>query len=336
MSDTFRWGIMGTGNIASKFATDVRLSPACQVVAVGSRAPDKARRFAQQFGIPLAFGSYRELAESDEIDAVYVAVPNPVHHFAALLAIEAGKAVLVEKPFTIDLDEAQALVGAAREGRVFLMEGMWTRCLPHMRRIREILAEGRLGEIRLVTAEHGIWFRKDAAHRMYSPALAGGALLDLGVYVLSLASMVLGPPEQVTARSSFAFTGVDAQTEILLGYPGGVQAVLATSMEAQMGNRAAIVGTQARLEIDGTWYRPTSFTVTDRTGEAERFDYPDAGNGLRHEADEVARCVRAGRLESPVMTWDETLQVMTTMDEVRRAIGLVFPREHQQSAKEAL
>jgi predicted dehydrogenase len=325
VSGTFRWGIMGTGNIASKFASDVRLSPACEVAAVGSRTPAKAQRFGEQFGTRRAFGSYRELADCDEIDAVYVAVPNPVHRPAALLAIEAGKAVLVEKPFTVDLEEAQALVGAARDQRVFLMEGMWTRCLPHMRRIREILAEGRLGEIRLVTAEHGVWFRRDATHRMYDPELAGGALLDLGVYVLSLASMVLGPPQQVTARSSFAFTGVDAQTEIILGYAGGAQAVLATSMEAQMGNRAAIVGTQARLEIDGTWYRPTSFTMTRRTGHAERFDHPDDGNGLRHEADEVARCVRAGLLESPAMTWDETLQVMATMDEVRRAIGLVFP-----------
>jgi predicted dehydrogenase len=325
MNGKLRWGIMGTGNIASKFASDLQLSAECEVAAVGSRTSAKAQRFADKFGSRLAFGSYRELAECDEIDAVYVAVPNPVHHSAALLAIEAGKAVLVEKPFTIDLGEAQALVAAARERQVFLMEGMWTRCLPHMRRIREILAEGGLGEIRLVTAEHGIWFRKDATHRMYNPELGGGALLDLGVYVLSLASMVFGPPQQVTARASFAFTGVDAATEMILGYADGAQAVLATSMQAQMGNRAAIVGTEARLEIDGTWYRPTSFTVTRRTGEAERFDYPDEGNGLRHEADEVASCVRAGLLESPAMTLDETLQVMATMDEVRRAIGLVFP-----------
>jgi len=325
MSGTFRWGIIGTGNIASKFASDLRLSTECQVTAVGSRTLANARRFAEQFEIRHAFGSYRDLAHCDEIDAVYVAVPNPVHHSAARLAIEANKAVLVEKPFTVDLAEAQALADAARERHVFLMEGMWTRCLPHMRRIREILAEERLGEIRLVTAEHGVWFRKDATHRMYNPELAGGALLDLGIYALSLASMVLGPPQQVTARSSFAFTGVDAQTEIILGYAGGAQAVLATSMEAQMGNRAALVGTQARLEIDGTWYRPTSFTVTKRTGETKRFDYRDTGNGLRHEADEVASCVQAGLLESPAMTLGETLQVMATMDEVRRAIGLVFP-----------
>jgi predicted dehydrogenase len=322
--DTFRWGIMGTGNIAGKFATDVRLSADCRVVAVGSRTLEQAKRFAGQYGIGHAFGSYRQLAECAEVDAVYVAVANPVHHPAALLAIEAGKAVLVEKPFTIDLAEAESLVEAARARRVFLMEGMWTRCLPHMRHIHEILAEGRLGEIRMVTAEHGIWFPKDAAHRIYRPELAGGALMDLGVYVLSLASMVLGSPEGVTARSSFAFTGVDSQTEIILGYPGGARAVLATSIEAQMGNRAAIVGRDARLEIDGTWYRPTSITVTARSGEAERYDHPDVGNGLRHEADEVARCVRAGLLETPVLPLEETLQVMATMDEVRRTIGLVF------------
>ena len=325
MGKPLRWGIMGTGNIAGKFAADLRLSGECAVAAVGSRTSEKAKQFAGQRGIARWFGSYRDLATCDEVDAVYVAVPNPVHHPAALLAIEAGKAVLVEKPFTVDLGEAQSLVDAARARQVYLMEGMWTRCLPHMRRVREILAEGRLGEIRMVTAEHGIWFRRDATHRMYDPGLAGGALLDLGVYVLSLASMVLGPPAEVTARSSFAFTGVDAQTEIILGYSGGARAVLATSMEAQMGNRAAIAGQDARLDIDGTWYRPTSFTVTARTGEAERFDYPDSGNGLRHETHEVARCVRAGLLESPVMPAEETLQVMATMDEVRRIVGLAFP-----------
>ncbi len=325
MGDTFRWGVLGTGNIAAKFTTDLRLSAACEVVAVGSRSVDKAEQFKHRHGLRRAFGSYRELVSCDEIDAVYVAVPNPVHHPAALLAIEAGKAVLVEKPFTMDADEAVSLVNAAQARQVFLMEGMWTRCLPHMRRIREFLAEGRLGDLRLVIAEHGIWFRKDAGHRLFNPDLGGGALLDLGVYLLSLASMVFGRPAEITARSSFAFTGVDAQTAMVLAYDGGAQAILSASMEAQMANRAAIVGSEARLEIDGTWYRPTSFTITERTGAAERFDYPDQGNGLRHEADEVARCVRAGQTESVVMPLRETLEVMSAMDDVRRAIGLVFP-----------
>jgi predicted dehydrogenase len=242
-----------------------------------------------------------------------------------MLAVEAGKAVLVEKPFTMDADEATDLVDAARRAGTFLMEAMWTRVHPHMARIRELLAAGTLGDVVTVTADHGQWFEHDAQHRLFAPALGGGALLDLGIYPLSFASMVLGTPDVVTARSSKAFTGVDAQTSMILDHVGGAQAVLTTTLLARSPTRATIVGTEARLEVDTVWYQPSSFTVISRDGQVvERFEEPRVGHGLRHQVTEVVRCLRAGETESPVMPLDESLSIMRTLDEVRRQIGLEY------------
>jgi predicted dehydrogenase len=205
------------------------------------------------------------------------------------------------------------------------MEAMWARFVPHMVRVRELLAAGALGEIRLVLADHCQWFPDDPAHRLLAPDLGGGALLDLGIYPVSFASMVLGEPAAVTAVSSAASTGVDATTSILMQYDGGAQAALTTTLSALGPNRAAVVGTEARLEIASVFYSPTSFTLTRRDGSAERFDEPHEGLGLRHEAAEVMACLRAGRLESDVMPLDESVAIMRTMDEVRRQIGLTYP-----------
>jgi predicted dehydrogenase len=233
--------------------------------------------------------------------------------------------VLVEKPFTMDEAVATALVQAARSRGVFLMEAMWTRFQPHMVRVREVLAAGTLGAVVTVTADHGQWFEPDAEHRVFAPSLGGGALLDLGIYPLSFASMVLGAPDVVTARSAKAFTGVDAQTSVILDHVGGAQAVLTSTLLARSPTRAAIVGTDARLEIDTVWYQPSSFTVISRDGQVlERFDEPRVGHGLRYQAAEVVRCHRSGQTESPVMALDESLSIMRTMDEVRRQIGLDY------------
>lgn len=322
-----RWGIIGTGGIASTFATDLRLLPDAELVAVGSRSLPTAVAFGDRLDVPRRYPTYDELVQDDDVDAVYVSTPHPAHHAAAMLALTAGKAVLCEKPFTLNAAEAVELVETARARGVFLMEAMWTRSLPHMVRIRELLAEGALGDVRTVLADHGVRFERDERHRLFAPELGGGALLDLGIYPVSFASMVLGTPSAVTAVSDRAFTGVDAQTSMLLRHPGGGHAVLTTTLEADGQNRAVIVGTEARIEIDRVWYTPTGFTVTDRDGSVQRHDVPHEGSGLRHQAAEVARCLRAGLTESPVMPLDETVSIMRTMDEVRRQIGLVYPSE---------
>jgi len=325
MSGSIRWGVVGAGGIASAFVEDLKLLPDAEVVAVGAREAAKAEAFAAEHGVGRAHGSYADLVADPDVDVVYVSTIHPTHHDAAMLAIEAGKAVLLEKPFTMDADQAWSLVAAARARGVFLMEAMWARFVPQMVRVRELLAEGALGDVRLVIADHCQWFSGDPTHRLLAPELGGGALLDLGVYPVSFASMVLGSPARVTAVSEPTVTGVDATTSMLLQHDGGAHAVLTTTQSALGPNRAAIVGTEARLEIDSVFYTPTTFTLTRRDGSVERFDEPHEGQGLRHEAAEVMACLRAGRLESEVMPLDETVAIMETMDEVRRQIGLTYP-----------
>ena len=323
-----RWGIVGTGGIAAAFAADLRVAPeAGELVAVASRTPLRADAFAARVGAPRAYGSHEQLAADHDLDVVYVAVPHTAHHAAAKLALEAGKAVLVEKPFTVNRREAEDLVTTARSRGLFLMEAMWTRFLPHAVEIRRLIAEGRLGELRLVVAQFGVRFDYDPTSRMFDPALGGGALLDLGVYPVSFAAMVLGAPSEVTATADLGPTGVDAQTAVTLRYPGGRQAVAVSSMEAWLPNGATIAGRDARIDVDGMFYRPAPFTLTDRHGDQERFDGAVAGGGMQFEALEVARCLRAGLTETPVLPLDETLSIMETLDRARAAIGLTYPGE---------
>jgi predicted dehydrogenase len=314
VSEPLRWGVMGTGFIAAAFTADLELTDSGSVVAVGSRAAATAEAFAARLGIPRAHHSYEDLLADEGVDAVYVATPHPFHRPHAELALRAGKAVLVEKPFTVSAAQARELVGLARERRAFLMEAMWTRFLPHIARVRKLLDDGALGEIVTVMADHGQRFEEDPDHRLYAPALGGGALLDLGVYAVSFASMVLGAPERVVSVVTPAFTGVDAQSSIVLGYASGAQAVLNCTLSADSPRRAAIVGTRGRIEIDGPFFAPAAFTLIGADGRAERYAEPHAGHGLRHQADEVARCLGAGLLESPLMGLEESVSIMATID----------------------
>lgn len=309
-----RWGILGTGGIARAFAYDLRLTDSGVVTAVGSRTQESADAFADLFGVPNRHGSYEALVEDPEIDVVYVATPHPMHHDNAILALRAGKPVLVEKPFTMNAAEARDVVRVARDAGLFAMEAMWTRFLPHVAVIRDWL--GQLGDIVTVTADHGQWFPEDPEFRLFAPELGGGALLDLGVYPVSFASMVLGPPSRIVSMSDPAFTGVDAQTSMLFGYDSGAQAVLTCTLRAKSPTRAAIVGTDARIEVEGDFYAPAAVTLSPLAGEPVRVESVHEGRGLRHQADEVARRLAAGDLESPLMPLDETISIMETMDTV--------------------
>jgi predicted dehydrogenase len=313
-----RWGIIGTGLIASTFAADLELTGSGTAVAVGSRREGSADAFGDRFGIPNRHVGYEALVADPEVDVVYVATPHPMHHEDARLALRAGKHVLVEKPFTMNAAEAEELVAEARARGLFLMEAMWARFVPHMVEVRRLLAEGALGDVVTVIADHGQWFAEDPAFRLFAPELGGGALLDLGIYPVSFASMVLGTPDRVVALADPAFTGVDAQTSILLGHPGGAHAVLTCTLAAKSPTRAVIVGTEARIDIEGPFYAPSAFTLTPRTGEPQRVELSSEG-GLRYEADEVARCVEAELNESPVLPLDETVAIMRTMDAVTRS-----------------
>jgi predicted dehydrogenase len=332
--DAVRWGILGTGGIARSFAADLALLPDAETVAVGSRDPASAEAFSAYVesatGTPVAHrhASYAALVADPDVDVVYVGTPHPWHAEHALMAIAAGKAVLVEKPFAMSEHEAARVVSAARERGVFCMEGMWTRFLPHVVRLRELLASGRLGRVVTLTADHGQWFAEDAAHRLFAPHLGGGALLDLGIYPLSFASMVLGTPDRVAALGTPAFTGVDATTSVLLTYAGGAHAVVTTTLAATTANVAVISGTEARVHVAARYMAPSTLRLVDRGDqEIEVFDDPHEGVGLRHEAAEVGRCLPEGLLESPVMPLDESLSILRTLDEVRRQTGLRYPTD---------
>jgi predicted dehydrogenase len=316
MTPSLRWGILGTGRIAHTFASDLQFSDEGKAVAVGSRSQSSADAFGDEFEIPARYASYEDLVRDDEVDVIYVATPHPMHFANASLALEHGKPVLVEKAFTMTGQEARDLVALARSNGLFLMEAMWTRFLPHIIAIRSLIDRGVLGEIVNVEADHGKWFEENPASRLFAPELGGSALLDLGVYPVSFASMVLGAPDRLTALVDPAFSGVDGQASMLFGYANGAQAVLSCTSGARTATRACIAGTLGRIEIDGDFYAPGSFTLISRDGEEERFDFSTQGRGLHFQADEVARCLREGSLESSRMPLDESIAIMETMERV--------------------
>lgn len=326
MTTPIRWGLLATGGIARTFAADlVAQVPDAELVAVGSRRHETADAFADEFDIPNRHASYEALVADPDVDAIYVSPPHPMHHETTLLALRGGKAVLCEKPFAMDLAQSQEMVATARSSGTLLVEAMWTRFLPTMLRVREILDAGTLGSLAYLTAEHGQWFAEDPEFRLFAPSLGGGALLDLGIYPVSFAHFVFGAPSRVTAVSDPAFTGVDKTTSVILQYGGGEHAVVTTSLAAASNNPAVIYGSEARLELDGWFYTPTSFRVIARDGTVlESYTPPAGGRGMEYEAAEVGRCLREGLTESPLMPLDETLAVMATMDEIRRQIGLDY------------
>jgi predicted dehydrogenase len=313
---TLRWGILGTGLIANAFVADLAHTDTGEAVAVGSRNQQRADQFAERHGVARRHFTYEALVNDPDVDAIYVATPHSFHHAHTMLALEAGKHALVEKAFTMNAKEAIELVSVAHRRGLFLMEAMWTRFLPHVVEIRRLLAEGALGRVVTVMADHGQWFAFDPSSRLFAPQLGGGALLDLGVYTVSFASMVLGDPTRVEALVEPAATGVDSQVSILLGHDDGAQAVLNCTSSAASPTRASIVGTDARIDVDGPFYANVGFTFTPRQGAPRRFEATPGVHGLCYEAAEVARCIEAGLTESPGMPLGETVRIMETMDAV--------------------
>lgn len=324
---SIRWGILGPGGIAAKFTEAITRHTRAQVVAVGSRSLDRAQRFADEWDVPTAHGSYRALVEDPAVEVVYVASPHSEHREHCLLAIAAGKHVLVEKAFARNAGEAEQVFAAAAAAGVFVMEAMWTRFLPHMAALREVLTRGEIGEVVGLIADHGQNMRHHPpTHRVLNPELSGGALLDLGVYPVSFAHDVLGRPDRIHALGSLTETGVDGQVSIALGFGGRAQASLNTTLWANTPTTAAVFGSAGRIELARHFYRPTSFTVVRDDGGRWTFE-AEVADGMQYEAAEVASRSAAGLSESPLMSWNDTLAVMQTLDEVRRQVAVVYPGE---------
>ena len=328
MSRTVRWGVLATGGIAATFTADLQAMPGAEVVAVASRTDASAQAFADRFGIPRAYGSWAALVADEEVDVVYVATPHSAHREATALALEAGKHVLCEKAFTINEREARELVKLARDRGLFLMEAMWTYLNPVIRRMTELVRDGAIGEIRTVQADFGFAGDIDAGHRLRDPALGGGALLDLGVYPVSFAHLVLGEPDRVRADALLSPEGVDLNTGMLLGWESGANALLSCSIVGHHPTAATVIGTAGRIDFPHSFFHPQSFVLHRAGEEPEEISSgpgPQGLTGMQFEAAEVMRAVLAGETESPLVPLDGSLAVMRTLDAVRERIGVRYP-----------
>jgi predicted dehydrogenase len=325
-AEKFNWGILGPGGIARAFAQDLNLIQGHTIGAVGSRTLENAQKISATFG-GTAYGSYEELVTDPTIDAIYVATPHPAHHDNVVMALDAGKPVLCEKPFSVNAREAQSMVDAAARNGVALMEAMWARFLPHYGKVREIVESGVLGPILSIHADHGQRLADKGISRLVEPDLAGGALLDLGIYPVSFAHMILGTPLHITSDSVMTEKGVDAQTSMILTYEGGAQAVLTTTMIEQTPCRAVVAGLNGWLEIDRTFYNPAAMRVILNDGSTTEYPNTYKGHGLREQAEVFKQLVLTGKLESEILTWKDTVDIMKTLDAVREQIGLKYPFE---------
>lgn len=324
-----RWGILATGGIAAAFTSDLRTA-GLDVVAVGSRTQESADEFAARFDIPRAHGSYIDLAEDPEVDIIYVATPHPMHHEDARLALQNGKHVLVEKAFTVNRAEAEDLRSLAAEKGLLAMEAMWTRYLPHMVRLREVIASGTLGEIRSVSADHTQSLPTDPAHRINALSLGGGALLDLGIYPISFIWDVLGAPTQITAVGRLLDTGADAEVATIMTHAGGAISTSLSSSRTVGPNTAVVLGTEARIEIDRVWYTPTSFRVIAADGTVlEEYESHVEGRGMQYQAFAAEGAVAGGDIAGALLplSIDESVEIMGALDEIRRQIGVIYPSE---------
>jgi predicted dehydrogenase len=326
MGNKTRWGIISTGSIAKTFATGLKSVENAELVAVASRTQQKAEAFGDQFAVPRRHGSYEALAEDDDVDVVYVATPHPMHHPNTLLCLRAGKAVLCEKPFAVNAGQAGEMIDLAQEKGLFLMEAMWTRFLPTLVRTRELLSNNAIGQVQMVCADFAFRAGWNPQSRLLNPALAGGGLLDVGVYCVSLASMVLGEPKRITGLAHLGETGVDEQSAVVMGYDAGRLAVAVSGVRMSTPHEAMIIGTEGRIRLHSPWWRGTRLTLS-AGGKDETFDLPFKGNGYTHEAEEVGRCLAAGKRESDIMPLNETLAIMNTLDRIRAQWGLNYPME---------
>jgi predicted dehydrogenase len=321
-SQIIRWGIAGPGAIADKVAADFGHVDNAELVAIGSRSEQRATEFAARHGADRGYGSYAQLLADPEIDAVYIATPHPQHQQLAVAALTAGKAVLVEKAFTATVAGTEAIITTAQSTGQFAMEAMWTRFQPAIVHLRELVADGAIGEIRSVQADLGVRRPYDPASRMYDPAQGGGAMLDLGVYVVSFAQMLLGTPESVHIAGSLAPSGVDAEAGLLLGFDGGRTATLTISLNCALPGNARVFGTAGWIDVLPRFHHPNTIVLHRDGDDPVTINRPASGGGYSHELSEVTECLRAGVAQSAVMPLADTLTVQRILNEACEAFGV--------------
>ena len=322
-----RWGILGPGRISRKFAAGLREAAGAELVAVGSRDAGRAAAFAAEFGAPRSHGTYEDLAADSAVDAVYIGTPHAYHEAHALVCLAAGKHVLCEKPLALNAAQAARMIAAARTRRLVLMEAMWTRFLPAIVRVREVVASGRIGDVRMVSADFGFRAEFDPASRLFAPELGGGALLDLGIYPLNLASMLCGEPVEIQTTANLGSTGVDEESAILLRHAEGRLAVLACALRVDTPRQAHILGTRGSITIGFPWWAATRIAIQSGSAGPQEFEFPHRGGGYTYEAEAFMALIRSGQLESEIMPLDENLAILRTMDAIRSRWKMRYPGE---------
>lgn len=331
MNKPIRWGILGTGLIAAEFAKAMQHVRDAELVSVGSRTQSSASDFANAHGIAHAHASYEALAQDPIVDVVYIATPHTLHFENTLLCLQAGKHVLCEKPFALNTAQVTEMLIAAQGHKLFLMEAMWMRFIPLLRDLQRRLAENEIGEVRMLQADFGFRAPFDPSSRLFNLDLAGGALLDIGIYPLAFATLLLGEPEEITSIAHKATTGVDEQSAYLLRHAQGQISVLASALRTQTSMSASVYGTHGHIHLPKQFWRAKEMIVQRRNKTAEVVHLPYDGNGYQFEAQEVVDCLLAGKTESEIMPLADSLSLMRVMDQIRHQWGLIYPTENNHS-----
>lgn len=327
MVGVLRWGFLGPGSISEVTLADFKLA-GIRVDAVASRSLDRAENYAKKHNLAKAYGSYQELADDDEIDVIYIATTNSAHYENAMLCLEAGKHVLLEKPFTLNQNQAKEIAALAKSEGCFVMEAMWTRFLPNHTRLFEILDEGTIGEVLYLSADHNQLLPVEKVPRLHDSALGGGSLLDLGIYPISFAHRIFGRPTRILASAVMMPGQIDESMTAIFEYSGPKRAMWQSSIRSNGSVWASIQGTLGRIELEKSFYQVSPFSVFDSEDRLiERFDTKIEGRGMHLQALEVERCIEAGLSESPIMSLDETIEIMGVMDEIRALTGIKYSGE---------
>lgn len=330
MSEKIKWGILSTGHISDKFTSALKMLPEAEISAVASRNEETAKNFADKHGILKSYGSYSDLANDDEIDVVYIGTPHTFHLENSVMCMRAGKSVLCEKALTINARETEEMISVAKEENVFLMEAMTTRHIPLVKKIQNWIKSGIIGEVRMVNASRCLRREFKPSARQLNPKLGGGSLLDLGIYVISFASMIFQkPPESVFGYGHIGEFGSDEQGAAILKYDKGEIANLSFALRTDAGNEAYVYGTKGYIKIDEIFAVPTKASLFIDKKEYEVIEEPIIGSGLIYEAKEVMRCIKEGLNESPYMPLKESLQIMQIMDKIRSHWELTYSNDIQ-------
>jgi predicted dehydrogenase len=323
----YNWAILGPGKIAQVFAGDLKLLSNANLYAVGSRSLDRAKDFARQFGFQKAYGSYEELVADPDVDIVYVASPHINHYGNSLLCLKHKKAVLCEKPIAINAEQFKCMTGAAKKNNEFFMEALWTRFIPSFQKCKELIEEGAIGDIQLIEADFCFKAQYDVEGRLFNPLLGGGSLLDIGIYPVFIAMALLGKPIFIKAIASHADTGVDNTCSMIFKHKDEAISVLFSSLTTDGRNEALIHGSEGTIKLKSRWHAPSSIDLMKRGEETEHFSFFEPGNGYQYEASEVMKCLDEGKLESTIFSWQDSLDLISTLDAIRKEAGIIYPKE---------